>query len=251
MYKLGVLGKGISYSLSPLIQKEFARQFDIKIDYQIYDIKEDPLSFVKDFFINEGFGLNVTKPYKEIFAETLIGSPASINCIYAKGTKGASTDGNGLISDLHSKKIDYKNMDVLVYGLGGASKSILNSLISCKNIYIANRTEEKTTEILDENNSLKRYNGESLDLVISCAQTLDLNTSKYFEHLTLTKGSILYDINYSNQTNMIFSDLSIVDKTNLYNGTGMLVEQAAQCFELWFNKKPEVEKIKNRLNEEL
>jgi len=61
----------------------------------------------------------------------------------------------------------------------------------------------------------------------------------------------LYDINYSNQTNMIFSDLSIVDKTNLYNGTGMLVEQAAQCFELWFNKKPEVEKIKNRLNEEL
>ena len=52
MYKLGVLGKGISYSLSPLIQKEFARQFDIKIDYQIYDIKEDPLSFVKDFFIN-------------------------------------------------------------------------------------------------------------------------------------------------------------------------------------------------------
>ena len=50
---------------------------------------------------------------------------------------------------------------------------------------------------------------------------------------------------------MIFSDLSIVDKTNLYNGTGMLVEQAAQCFELWFNKKPEVEKIKNRLNEEL
>jgi len=142
-------------------------------------------------------------------------------------------------------------MDVLVYGLGGASKSILNSLISCKNIYVANRTEEKTTEILDENNSLKRYNGESLDLVISCAQTLDLNTSKYFEHLTLTKGSILYDINYSNQTNMIFSDLSIVDKTNLYNGTGMLVEQAAQCFELWFNKKPEVEKIKNRLNEEL
>ena len=50
MYKLGVMGKGISYSLSPQIHKEFAKQFDIKIDYQIYDIEDDPLNFVEDFF---------------------------------------------------------------------------------------------------------------------------------------------------------------------------------------------------------
>ena len=50
MYKLGVMGKGISYSLSPQIHKEFAKQFDIKIDYQIYDIEDDPLNFVEGFF---------------------------------------------------------------------------------------------------------------------------------------------------------------------------------------------------------
>jgi shikimate 5-dehydrogenase len=31
----------------------------------------------------------------------------------------------------------------------------------------------------------------------------------------------------------------------------MLVEQASECFKLWFNKKPEVEEIKNKLNERL
>ena len=92
---------------------------------------------------------------------------------------------------------------------------------------------------------------ESLDLVISCAQNLDLNTTKYFEHLNLSQNTLLYDINYSNQTNKLFSDLSIVGKNNFYNGIGMLVEQASECFKLWFNKKPEVEEIKSKLNERL
>ena len=99
--------------------------------------------------------------------------------------------------------------------------------------------------------NFKSYNGESLDLVISCAQNLDLNTTKYFEHLNLSQNTLLYDINYSNQTNKLFSDLSIVGKNNFYNGIGMLVEQASECFKLWFNKKPEVEEIKSKLNERL
>jgi shikimate 5-dehydrogenase len=31
----------------------------------------------------------------------------------------------------------------------------------------------------------------------------------------------------------------------------MLVEQAAECFELWFDKKPAVEDVKYKLNERL
>ena len=251
MYKLGVMGKGISYSLSPKIHKEFAKQFDIKIDYQIYDIEDDPLNFVEDFFAKGGLGLNVTKPYKEIFTQNLVTEPESINCIYDNGTKRTSTDGVGFINDLQSKKIDYTNMNIMVYGLGGASKSILNSIKTSGNLFLANRTEAKIEEAIKKSPNFKNYNGESLDLVISCAQNLDLNTTKYFEHLNLSQNTLLYDINYSNQTNKVFSNLSIVSKNNLYNGIGMLVEQASECFKLWFNKKPEVEEIKSKLNERL
>ena len=251
MYKLGVMGKGIGYSLSPQIHKEFAKQFGMNIDYQIYDIEDQPLNFVEDFFAKGGHGLNVTKPYKEIFTQNPVSGPESINCIYENGTKHTSTDGDGFINDLKSKKIDYTNMNIMVYGLGGASKSILNSIKTSGNLFVANRTKAMIEEVIKKNPNFKKYNGESLDLVISCAQNLDLNTTKHFEHLNLSQNTLLYDINYSNQTNKVFSNLSIVSKNNLYNGIGMLVEQASECFKLWFNKKPEVEEIKNKLNERL
>ena len=50
MNKLGVIGSKISYSLSPDIHKLFAKQFGIEVDYQIYDLDEDPNLFIKKFF---------------------------------------------------------------------------------------------------------------------------------------------------------------------------------------------------------
>ena len=55
-YKLGVLGKDIGYSLSPKIHQEFAKQHNYPIEYLIYDIDEDPVNFVHEFFDNKGFG---------------------------------------------------------------------------------------------------------------------------------------------------------------------------------------------------
>ena len=64
-YKLGVLGKGISYSLSPEIHNSFSKQSNIDIEYKIYDIEKDSLSFIENFFKNGGHGLNITQPFKE------------------------------------------------------------------------------------------------------------------------------------------------------------------------------------------
>ena len=103
-YKLGVLGKDIGYSLSPKIHQEFAKQHNYPIEYLIYDIDKDPVNFVHEFFDNEGFGLNITKPFKHIVAKEFNPDVESINCIYGKGTKACSTDGAGLLNDLESKK---------------------------------------------------------------------------------------------------------------------------------------------------
>ena len=65
----------------------------------------------------------------------------------------------------------------------------------------------------------------------------------------INKDGFIYDINYKNDTNSILEALSFSKKTNFHNGIGMLVEQAAECFRLWFDKKPNVEEVKGLLDE--
>ena len=249
LYKLGVLGKDIGYSLSPKIHQEFAKQFNYSVEYSIYDIDRDPLHFIRDFFEKDGFGLNITKPYKNMVATEFSSELKSINCIYEKGLKVSSTDGVGLLNDMQSKNINYENMDILVYGLGGAAHSILEAIKTRKKIYVENRTEKKSEDIINKNNILQKYKGEKVDLIINCASSLDLNTMKKFEHFLINQDGFIYDINYENATNSSLKELSFSKEINFHNGTGMLVEQAAECFRLWFDKKPNVEEVKRLLDE--
>ena len=51
-YKLGVIGDPIDHSLSPKIHNIFAKQTEIKIDYQAYHVLPENLdSFIRDFFM--------------------------------------------------------------------------------------------------------------------------------------------------------------------------------------------------------
>ena len=46
------------------------------------------------------------------------------------------------------------------------------------------------------------------------------------------------------------SEMAIIDAARLYNGLGMLVEQAADSFEHWFEHRPSTENIKKILLDE-
>ena len=86
-------------------------------------------------------------------------------------------------------------------------------------------------------------------MIINCASSLDLNTLKDFEHFSLKQDGHIYDINYANTTNLNLKTLADSKNVNFYNGAGMLVEQAAECFYLWFNEKPNTKEVKTQLNE--
>ena len=124
--------------------------------------------------------------------------------------------------------------------LGGAGKSILKELGLAKNTYIANRSENKV-ELAIQNDNLKKYSGEPVHLFISCAEKFDLESLNFIENINLDTNGRIYDINYKSETNIVLSEMEIVDENRLYDGLGMLVEQAADSFEHWFEHRPNTE----------
>ena len=99
-YKLGVLGKGISYSLSPEIHNSFSKQCNIDIEYKIYDIEKDSLSFIENFFKNGGHGLNITQPFKEEVGKFYNEPPSNILYKSDNKIKADSVDAEGLYLSL-------------------------------------------------------------------------------------------------------------------------------------------------------
>ena len=251
MKKLGVLGRGISYSLSPEIHKSFAKEHGIDIVYEIFDIPTDPIGFIENFFKQGGIGLNITKPYKEIAAKKFSRDLNSVNCLYGKPINSSSTDGAGLIADLKSKNIETQDKNVLVWGMGGAGISIVKEFSQNQITFIANRSKEKLSMIHNSFSNVEEYANQEIDLLIMCVQDIDQNTEKQIKKINLSKDAYIYDINYAGNTFSKIETLELVPKGRIFNGLGMLVEQAAESYRLWFNYLPSTENIKNLLNERL
>ena len=168
-YKLGVLGKGISYSLSPEIHNLFSKKSNIDIDYEIYDIEKDSLTFIDNFFKNGGHGLNITQPFKEEVGKFYNAPPSNILFKSDNEIKADSVDAEGLFTDLFKKNIKI-NSDtrILLVGLGGAGISIINSSIFSKcNFIVWNRSKSKYKNIQREFLEFKNNFDKKIDLVVS------------------------------------------------------------------------------------
>ena len=63
--KLGLLGKGISYSFSPIIFEILSKHLNVSLSYELFDVNSDQIQNIVNKMRNKEIkGLNVTKPYK-------------------------------------------------------------------------------------------------------------------------------------------------------------------------------------------
>jgi shikimate dehydrogenase len=251
-YKLGVLGKEISYSLSPKIHNLFSKQSNIDIDYKIYDIEKDSLSFIDNFFKNGGHGLNITQPFKEEVGK-FYNSPPS-NLLYKKNNciKADSVDAEGLFTDLVKKNIMVNSgTRILLLGLGGAGISIINSSIfnQC-NFVVWNRTKNKYKNIQREFVEFKDNNDKKIDLVISCVSQMNNEISEIILNTNFQEFAHIYDINYKNETNTHYKKISLKKNAVFNSGEGMLIEQAALSWMRWFDNKPDTSYVEARIENE-
>ncbi len=146
----GLLGKNISYSLSPVMHNAALAHFGIPTEYKLFDrdfdtrakhIDKDFLSLIKD---NNIGGINVTVPYKIAVFDMLksgqkctIDSEAellgAVNTVRSDGekVKGYNTDVEGFYQSLQEDAgFDPKGKKVFLFGSGGAGRALCMYLAS-------------------------------------------------------------------------------------------------------------------------
>ena len=180
------------------------------------------------------------------------------------GIFAESTDGPGFLNDLCVKEIDINKKNILILGAGGAAKSIVSSICLSKkpdSIFISNRTQSKVNELIkvlsrDEHvtpldfSEYRTYGDrvKAIDIVINATSKGLDGKFAWEEDIPVDEETIFYDLSYSNgQTS--FSEWASQFSNNVFDGKGMLVQQAALSFKLWFDFSPSTEEVEEILNE--
>lgn len=262
MNRYCVVGNPIAHSKSPLIHEQFAKTCERNIQYEKVLVEKGQfIESLSDMFSNDLKGANVTLPFKEEafkLCNTISDrakAAGAVNTIINKGKDGLlgdNTDGVGLVRDLiHNHGIALDNRKILVVGAGGATRGILKPVLeeSPELVIIANRTHEKARDLAY---AFKKYGS------IDCCTFQDLQQHSFDLILNASSGSlngdvppiptssmdsdcIFYDLMYSNEATAFLLWGHELGLTQLYDGLGMLVEQAAESFYLWEGIRPDTE----------
>jgi len=266
-----VFGHPINHSKSPRIHHLFAQQTGQQINYQAQDVPAETFDEAVDKFLSQGGkGLNCTVPLKElayqradVLSKRAKFSKAVNTLMVQKDGQllGDNTDGIGLVADLTiNHSISLLNSRILILGAGGASRGILEPLMgeSPKNITVANRTVEKVRILSDEFAELGDITGcgfdalknKQFDLILNATSASLTGEIPPIEASILAENACCYDLAYSNQQTA-FVKWGVEQGASLcLDGLGMLVEQAAEAFNIWRGVRPETSAVIELLNAE-
>jgi len=255
----GLAGHPVAHSRSPLIHRLFAEQSGQNIDYLLIDIA--PGDFRRDvhaFRDRGGCGLNVTLPYKgEAFeyASRLSDRARAARAVNTlawqeDGTLfGDNTDGAGLVTDLR-QNLHFRTSGcrILMMGAGGAARGAIAALLATGpgKLVIANRTPDRAVALaaaFAQAGPVQACCYDALidrfDLIVNATSASLAGQVPALPATTIGKDSLCYDMYYAAGPTVFLRWAAQHGCNRLADGTGMLVEQAAEAFRLWRGHRPD------------
>ena len=266
--RYGVIGHPIAHSKSPVIHRQFALQTNQDISYEAFDIAPDDLDEELNTLFESGVkGLNVTVPHKNTVAQLvnelserarMAGAVNTISIGDDGQWLGDNTDGVGLMRDLvDNLAIELSGSRILVLGAGGATRGILAPLLQAEpaRLRLANRTLDRAVELAERfastgsisTCSFDELGGQQYDLIINATSAGLAGDVPPFPASIIDQTVICYDLSYS-MTNTPFCAWAMENGAGkTYQGWGMLVEQAAESFQIWRGVRPETASVRTQL----
>lgn len=263
---LGVVGRPVTHSVSPVVHNAAIRALDIDYIYVAFQPRPENLAgAVEGIRALEIAGVNVTIPYKERVIEFLdevdddalrIGSVNTIINIDGR-LRGATTDGAGFVESAEAEWGAIEGSRVLILGAGGSAKAVANALADkgC-HVTVANRTAERAVDLVEGLKSRgcadARAVGIEREVLTDEIRKSDLlvNTTSVGMHPDvdgiplppdlLRPDILVYDLVYNPLETRLVSEAR-AKGARAMNGLKMLVRQGAISFEMWTGLEPPID----------
>ena len=257
--RYAVIGNPVAHSKSPWIHTEFARQTHQDMAYERIEAPLDGFARTVDAFrAAGGRGTNVTLPFKDqAFAycgnsvSERAGAAGVVNTLNFEngGVRGDNTDGIGLLRDITlnlGRAIAGRR--VLLMGAGGAAQGVLGPLLGARpqRLVIANRTPDKARALAQRfgaasGGGYDDLEGAQFDLLINATSAGLKDEAPPLAPGAFAPGALGYDMVYGRDTP--FLAMARAAGAAASDGLGMLVEQAAESFQLWRGVAPDTRAV--------
>ncbi|MDX1459604.1 MAG: shikimate dehydrogenase [Xanthomonadales bacterium] len=270
LIRLALFGQPVKSSLSPRIHALFAEQAGLDVDYRATAVAEEFLSREIQALADAGArGCNITLPYKQKAlalanrATDRAQRAAAANTLIFESRarwKADNTDGPGLIRDLTGRiGMKLAGERIALIGAGGAAAGILEALLSSEpnSLVLFNRTPARGQALAEQFSDLGAIEARSLDqiesagtfhLVIHATSAGHRGEPPLLPRSLFQDGGLLYDLNYG-LAHRKLAAWSRRHQVRCTDGLGMLVEQAAESFELWTGHRPDTDPVLTSIRE--
>ena len=273
--RYAVAGNPVAHSQSPFIHAQFAAQTGQRLSYECLLCPLDGFeASLRTFAASGARGCNITVPFKfkaQALAQAL--SPrarraGAVNTLRfdADGSWfGDNTDGAGLVRDIaRNAGRRLAGTRVLLLGAGGAAAGALGALIAARpaEVVIANRSIDKAQALLDTHQGWAAQHGVRLAAhrLSDCGRAYPVLINATSASLggagvpvgpeVLATGALVLDMMYGPAA-APFLAWARGHGAVARDGLGMLVEQAAEAFEVWRGIPPETAPVLAALREQL
>jgi shikimate dehydrogenase len=261
-----VIGHPVEHSQSPFIHAEFARQTGQELHYgrllcPLDGFETALRGFARGSSAGPARGCNVTLPFK--FDALRLCERASERAALAGAANtlrldGATwyadnTDGAGLVRDIeHGAGVLLAGRKLLVVGAGGAAAGVLGPLLARRPalLVLANRGVDKAHALVERHRAVAAAAGSELratglndcgsgfDVVVNATATSLQGAAPPVHESVLGSGALAIDLMYGASAAPFLAWAHRHGATPR-DGLGMLVEQAAEAFELWRGVRPQ------------
>jgi shikimate dehydrogenase len=258
-----LFGYPVHHSWSPFIHGMFARQTGQDMAYRLLETPPERFrSDVLAFFSEGGRGINVTLPHKRAAADIVneltprAQQADAVNTVVRRDELliGDNTDGAGLLADLtRNLGLRLNSPRILLLGAGGAARGALAPLMTLQPrlMVIANRSVERAVELAQEFAELGPVSGceftrlehHRFDLIINATSASLRGEVPLIPIDVVDSLTTCYDMAYGVGDTAFVTWAKRLGAGRAEQGWGMLVEQAAEAFELWRGVRPDTRPV--------